>query len=123
MNALSAATTYSDRKREYNNTWDRCNDVGIDYRPLVFEVFGGLAEEGQKVVDSLNRLVAENTHTPLTEVAQRFWTRMSIDLQRANHRAWDRRVRATGFSGRGITGRAMALSLLQGAPGEGGALS
>ena len=87
MESLAAARAYSDRKRAHNNTGDRCNAAGIDYQPLVFEVLGGLAEEGQKVIDCLNRLVTENTQTPSTEIAHRFWTRMSIDMQRANHRA------------------------------------
>ena len=61
---------------------------------MVFEVFWGVAPEGQKVLDSLNRLAADHSETLSAGDAHRFWTRLSIDLQRANHRAWERRVDA-----------------------------
>lgn len=86
---LEAAKSYVQRKRDHNSTQNRCHEAGIDYRPIVFEVFGGLAPESQKILDSINNAAAEITNTPLPEVAQRFWTRVSIDLQKANHRAWE----------------------------------
>ena len=113
---MGAAAAYSDRKRGHNNTYERCREAGMDFRPIVFEVFGGVAEEGKKILDSLNRAVAENTHCPIGEVAQRFWTRISIDLQRANHRAWERRVRAADKGGEVRVSRWMAASMLEAPP-------
>ena len=37
-------------------------------------------------------MVAENQDAPYGELAARFWQRISIDLQRAGHRAFSRRV-------------------------------
>ena len=37
-------------------------------------------------------MVAENQDTSYGEVAIRFWRRLSIDLERAGHRAFARRV-------------------------------
>ena len=54
---------------------------------------GGAAEEAVDAIESLNQLVAVNTHTPHREVARRFWHRASVDMQRSLHRA---RARRTG---------------------------
>ena len=48
--------------------------------------------EAERVIKSLSRMVAENQDTPYGEVATQFWQRLSIDLQRARHRAFSRRV-------------------------------
>ena len=112
-NVLGAASSYCDTKRSHNNTYDQCRVAGVDYRPIVVEVFGGLAEESKKVLDSINRIVAENTNCPVGQVAQRFWTRLSIDLQRSNHRAWERRVRACENVGVARKNRWMAASMLE----------
>ena len=37
-------------------------------------------------------MVAENLDTPYGEVATRFWQRVSMDLQKAGHRFFSRRV-------------------------------
>ena len=44
------------------------------------------------MIKCLNKAVADNTDTPETEVATLFWRRMSIDIQRAAHKAFIRRV-------------------------------
>ena len=90
--SLGAAKAYTKQKREKNNTDDLCLQVGVDYQPIVWETTGGISEEGRETIKSLNRLVAVNTNTPLAEVAHRFWHRTSVDLQKANHRAFAKRV-------------------------------
>ena len=89
---LGSATAYTQKKREDNDTDRLCDEVGIDYQPIVWESFGGLCVEGQQVLKSINRLVAGNTNTPTSEVAQRFWQKMSVDMQKSNHRAFVKRV-------------------------------
>ena len=93
---LGAATAYTETKRTHNNTDERCLQAGIDYQPIVYESTGGIAKEGMDTLKSLNRLVALNTNTPYEEVARRFYQRVSFDLQRANHRAFARRVARAG---------------------------
>ena len=46
------------------------------------------------MIKCLNKMVAESTDTPETEVAMQFWRRLSIDIQRSGHRAFSRRVRS-----------------------------
>ena len=91
---LGAAKAYTQHKRDREDTDSLCLAAGVDYQPLVWETTGGLCKEAEETVKSLNRLVAVNTNTPLSEVAQRFWRRTSVDLQKANHRAFTKRVAA-----------------------------
>ena len=58
---LGAATSYTQQKRNHQQTDALCDEVGIDYQPLVFETFGGLCEEGFQKLKSSKRLVAVNT--------------------------------------------------------------
>ena len=81
---LGSATAHTQKKRDDNDTDALCDAVGIDYQPIVWESFGGLCEEGQQTLKSINRLVAVNTNTPTTEVAQRYWQKMSVEMQKAN---------------------------------------
>ena len=78
--------------------------MGLDYQPIILESVGGFAPEAINTLSSINRLVADNTDTPIQEVAGRFWQRVSMDLQRANHRAFRRRngQRDDVFSGGGF---------------------
>jgi len=89
---LGAAKDYTATKRNKDGTDDLCARAGVDYQPIVWETTGGLAPEAADTLRSLNRLVAVNTNTPLGEVARRFWQRVSVDLQKANHRAFAKRA-------------------------------
>ena len=59
---------------------------------MIFESLGGVASEAEGVLRSLNKAVAEHTDTPAWEVATLFWHRVGVDIQRAAHRAFSRRV-------------------------------
>ena len=59
---------------------------------MIFESLGGVSSEADRVIKCLNQAVAENTDSPPGEIATRFWQRVSIDLQRAGHRAFGRRL-------------------------------
>ena len=61
---------------------------------------GGASMECMEVLSNLSKQVAVNTNTPYTEVARRLRQRISVDMQRANHRAFARRMgsKATGES-------------------------
>lgn len=97
-----AAEGYTQTKRDRNDTDALCAAAGIGYQPIVWESFGGVSEEGRNVIRSLNRLVASNTNAPIGEVAHRFWHRISVDIQKANHKAFAKRVaKAAGVGGVG----------------------
>jgi hypothetical protein len=91
---LAAASAYSDTKRKHLDTARQCEAAGILFQPMVFETLGGASQECMDVLNNLSRQVAVNTKTPYEEVAHRLRQRISVDLQRANHRAFARR---TGF--------------------------
>eukprot|EP00973_Karenia_brevis_P080444 11161639-Karenia_brevis.AAC.1 len=71
---------------------ERCRAVGVEFQPMIFESFGGVASEAEVVIRCLNKAVAVTLDSPESEVATRFWQRLSIDIQRAGHRAFVRRV-------------------------------
>ena len=93
---LGAAEKYCKEKCSRDDTERKCKEKGILYQPLIFESTGGVSSEAEKVIKCLNRAVAENTNTPYGEVAQHFWQRLSIDIQRAGHRAYARRATHKG---------------------------
>ena len=70
----------------------KCQEAGIVFQPLIFESTWGVSSAAEKLIRCLNRAVANHTTTPIGEVATRFWQRMGIDLQRAMHRAFVRRM-------------------------------
>ena len=89
---LGAAEAYARRKCGREEVERRCRENGVVFQPMIFESAGGVSNEAEQVIRCLNRAVAEQTDTPYGEVAQRFWHRISIDIQRAGHRAFARRL-------------------------------
>ena len=94
---LGAAESYTRAKAAYEDTEAKCDEAGFEYQPIVFESFGGMAREAERVLKSINRQVAVNANTPPEEVARRLWERLSVDLQRAGHRAFARRETTREF--------------------------
>lgn len=97
---LGAAEEYAIAKCGRDETERKCEEVGVVFQPMIFESTGGVASEAEAVIKCLNRAVANNTNVPHSDVAQRFWQRISIDIQRAGHKAWVRRA-VSGQSGGG----------------------
>ena len=89
---LGAAEEYARSKCSREEVERRCGEAGIVFQPMIFESLGGVPSEADGVIKCLNQAVAENTDSPAGEVATRFWQRVSIDLQRAGHRALSRRL-------------------------------
>ena len=88
---------------------ERCSVAGVVFQPMHFENLGG-STAAERVIKSLNRMVAENEHTPSVELAVRFWQRLYIDVQKVGHKAFSRRGlegkiwrerRLVGFQGPG----------------------
>ena len=98
--SAAAANAYTGVKRERGETDKRCEEAGVDYQPIVVESLGAMTLEASHVLHALHRLVADNTFTPVGEVATRFWRRASIDMQRSLHRAFVRRQVAKVTVGR-----------------------
>ena len=90
--ALGAAEEYARSKCSREQVERRCEEVGIVLQPMIFESLGSVSSEANRVIKCLNQAVAENTDSPPGGIATRFWQRVSIDLQRAGHRAFSRRL-------------------------------
>ena len=89
---LGAAEEYAITKCGKDDTERKCEEVGVIFQPMIFESTGGVASEAEVVIKCINRAVANNTNVAYGDVAQRFWQRLSIDIQRSAHRAWVRRA-------------------------------
>jgi len=90
---LGAAEAYVRTKCGRQDMEERCRRAGVVFQPMIFESLGGVSAEAERVIKSINKLVAENTDTSQAEVATSFWHRLAIDIQRSAHRAFSRRLR------------------------------
>ena len=89
---LGAAEEYARTKCARGDIARRCQEAGVVFQPLIFESFGGVSAEAERVLKSLNKAVAGNTDTSEEAVATRFWRRVGVDILRANCRAFHRRL-------------------------------
>ena len=89
--SLGAAEDYVRQKCSRADMAVRCRDAGVVFQPMIFESFGGASVEARGVIKSINRAVAENTDSSLSEVAQRFWWNLSVGVQKGLHRAFIKR--------------------------------
>ena len=74
-----------------------CREAGRVFQPMIFESLSGVSAEAAGVIESWNRAVADNIDSPESEVANRFWWGLSMDIQKAQHRALARRTRGVGM--------------------------
>ena len=88
---LAAATAYAERKRAHNNTQQACEQAGFGFEPIVFETTGGLDPEAERVLHSVLKESARAQGKPVSTVVEHAKIRVSIDIQRAVHRALQRR--------------------------------
>ena len=104
---MGAAEEYVRTKCGRQDMEERCRLAGVVFQPMVFDSLGGVSSEADRVIKSLNQAVADNTDSPPSEIATRFWQRVSIDMQRMGHRAFVRRVVSgddgLGFAGGGVS--------------------
>jgi hypothetical protein len=100
---LGAAEKYVRTKCARADMERRCREAGVVFQPMIFESFGGVSVEADRVLKCLNKAVASNTDTSETVVATRFWQRIGVDILRGNCRAFRRRligrIGRDGFSG------------------------
>ena len=90
--ALGAAEEYVRTKCSRAEVEQRCREAGVIFQPMIFESFGGVACEAERVIKSLNKAVAVNEDSSQEVVATLFWQRVGIDILRGNCRAFRRRV-------------------------------
>jgi len=88
---LGAAEDYVRQKCSRRDIEARCQAAGMVFQPMIFESLGGVSVEARDVIKSINKAVAERFDSPVSEVAQRFWWGLSIDIQKAQHKAFAKR--------------------------------
>ena len=99
---LGAAEDYVRHKCSRADTEARCRAAGMVFQPMIFESLGGVSVEARGVIKSINRAVAENLDSPLSEVAQRFWWGLSVRIQKGLHKAFVKRSQGLQVDGLGV---------------------
>ena len=99
---LGAAEEYARTKCGRGDIERRCRHAGVVFQPMIFESFGGVSAEAERVCKSLNKAVAANTDSSEEAVATQFWQRIGVDLLRGNCRAFHRRIIGRGGGAEGI---------------------
>ena len=115
---LGAAEKYVREKCARGETERRCREAGVVFQPIIFESFGGVSTEAERVIKCLNKAVAVNNDTSEQIVATQFWHRVGVDLLRANCRAFHRRLVGRdghGEVGAGPIGDSVGLQVVGGA--------
>ena len=92
VESVGAAEEYVRTKAARRDIESRCAAAGVVFQPMIFESLGGVSVEAERVIKCLNKLVAVNNDSREGEIAPLFWQRLSIDIQRAGHRAFARRL-------------------------------
>ena len=87
-----AAEQYARTKSGRQATEAKCRERGIVFQPLIFESTGGVTREVEETIKVICKAVANNTGCSYASVAQHLWRRLSIDTQKAGHRALMRRM-------------------------------
>ena len=75
----------SERKRRDRQTAMRCQEQGLGFEPLVFEIAGGLDPEGDHILSSLCRAVDDHHQKPHGVTCQILKECLSFMLQRHAH--------------------------------------
>jgi len=117
---VGAAEEYVRTKAARRDIERRCAAAGVVFQPMIFESLGGVSVEAERVIKCLDKLVAVNNDSREGEIAPLFWQRLSIDIQRAGHRAFARRLsHRDGFEGGGVGwGDRGGFGLLEAARGQ-----
>ena len=110
---LGAAEEYARSKCARGEIERRCQDAGVVFQPMIFESFGGVSAEAERVLKSLNKAVAVNSDASVEVVATQFWRRVGVDILRSNCRAFHMRLMGTegGEVGCGPFGAAVPLQM------------
>ena len=99
-----SATAYAQRKRDFENTEDRCRQNGIVLKPVILTAQGGIEPGAQKISEVIHRAGASETGIALTKVRNTFAIKLSVTILRSNARAVRRRdPDGPNATGRGIT--------------------
>ena len=96
---LGAAEAYVRHKCSRNDMEAKCRAAGVVFQPMIFESLGGVSIEAKGVIKSINNAVAENVDSPVSEIAQQFWWGVSVDIQKAQHKALAKRTLGLGVWG------------------------
>ena len=86
-----SATAYAQRKRDFENTEERCLQNGIILKPVILTAQGGIEPGAQKIGETIHRAVASETGISLPKVRSTFAIKLSIIMLRSNTRAVRRR--------------------------------
>jgi len=87
----SAADSYGMEKMLRNNTFAKCQDVGILFKPVVLEKQGGMSKDALAVVRGISEAVAVQEGRTRAAVEVEFRQRLAVVVARSNYHAIRRR--------------------------------
>ena len=91
--ALAAATEYSNRKREHQNTEDQCRAAGVTFVPMVAETTGAWAPEAMDVLRQIAVATAATSGRDARDILKEILQGAAVCIRRASARAELRRAR------------------------------
>ena len=89
--SLGAAEDYVRQKCSRNDMEAKCRAAGVVFQPMIFESLGRVSCEARRVMKFINKAVAENLDSPVSEVSQRFWWGVSVGIHKGMHKAFAKR--------------------------------
>ena len=90
--ALASARQYSQAKRQYLDTEQLCNSVGLEFVPMVCESTGAWAPEAFHVTGLLAKAAASISGRDKDEVLAQSLQKLSVTVRRSQARALLRRL-------------------------------
>ena len=76
--------------------------MGVVFQPMIFESLEGVSVQARGVIKFINKAVAENLDSPVSEIAQRFWWGLSVRVQKGLHKAFIKRSQGLEVDGLGV---------------------
>jgi hypothetical protein len=88
----SAAEKYAVRKAEYQRTAGKCEEVGVRFVPMVFEMQGAMTKEAAAVLHGIAAAVAAAENKDISQTKEDLLQRLSLTIARGSGRRIARRV-------------------------------
>ena len=108
-----AAEVYEEsHKRKHRNTERRCQEEGLQFRPIVFEHQGGMSKEADATIRAIAKAVAGQEKRDHQTIRKEMLERIAVITSRATHYRIRRRAFRRG-SRREDTSRAVRNCMLE----------
>lgn len=87
----AAAERYAEKKRNFRNTAQRCEEAGVRFVPIVFTAQGSMTKEAGAILHTLANAVAVAENGDPLKYKQDLWHRIALAIARHGASAIKRR--------------------------------